>query len=345
MRIALAGISHEALPASPLRTRLTDFRVLRGRDALDAYASDLPNADLVPTLVAASTAPGGPIEQSVYTALRDEILEQLRTKGPFDGVCLSLHGAMWVEGIGSGEADLVRHIRETVGPQTFISASLDLHANISDTFARTVDIWTAYRTAPHRDTVETAQRALQLLISSLEANARPRPVFIRVPLLLQGEKATTDAEPMLTLEALARTTEQTPGILTAEVVVGFAWADTPDASSGITVIASSETSAETARTHAEHMAHEMWSRRTQFQFTREIAASADAALDIALAASESTVWLTDTGDNPTAGTPGDSTHFLHRLLVRQIPDAVFASIPTPRRFKHALPRVVGPKSA
>ena len=39
------------------------------------------------------------------------------------------------------------------------------------------------------------------------------------------------------------------------------------------------------------------------------------------------MWLTDSGDNPTAGTPGDSTYFLRGLLERDVSDAVLASIP------------------
>src|SRR5438477_6649563 len=125
MRIALAGISHEALPASPVATRLADFRTQRGAEILSAhFGSPTVDVDLVPILIASSTAPGGPVETSVYTALRDEILEKLTEQGPFDGVCLILHGAMWVEGIGSGDADLVRHIRDVVGPDTLICASL-----------------------------------------------------------------------------------------------------------------------------------------------------------------------------------------------------------------------------
>ena len=51
------------------------------------------------------------------------------------------------------------------------------------------------------------------------------------------------------------------------------------------------------------------------------------AIERALDAPESTVFLSDSGDNPTAGTPGDATYFLSRLLDLGVPDAVFASIP------------------
>ncbi|MDE0311946.1 MAG: MlrC C-terminal domain-containing protein, partial [Caldilineaceae bacterium] len=60
---------------------------------------------------------------------------------------------------------------------------------------------------------------------------------------------------------------------------------------------------------------------------QEVAASADEAIDLALAAEESCVFIADSGDNPTAGTPGDVPHFLSRLLAKNVPDAILAGIP------------------
>jgi microcystin degradation protein MlrC len=69
----------------------------------------------------------------------------------------------------------------------------------------------------------------------------------------------------------------------------------------------------------------MWSERANFQIPQEVAPSVDEAIDRALAAHE-TVFITDTGDNPTAGATGDVPYFLSRLLARQVPDAVVAGM-------------------
>jgi microcystin degradation protein MlrC len=71
----------------------------------------------------------------------------------------------------------------------------------------------------------------------------------------------------------------------------------------------------------------MWDRRHEFTFDQEVAGSADEAIERALRAGESTVFLTDSGDNPTAGAPGDVPLFLSRLLALRAPDAVLAGIP------------------
>jgi microcystin degradation protein MlrC len=76
------------------------------------------------------------------------------------------------------------------------------HANLTEDFANRADVWTGFRTAPHRDAVETTRRAVRLLTRAIQSGRRPRPAFVRVPLLLQGEKATTDVEPMRSLRSL-----------------------------------------------------------------------------------------------------------------------------------------------
>ena len=352
MRIAIAGISHEALNTSPLLTRMEHFQVWRGQELLHGrnqfspyavgaatgavkgpkYATladmmqDL-GAEPVPILHANGLAPSGTVEQGTYLQLRDEIIDGIQQAGQLDGVCLILHGALLVENIWSGETDLVRSIRAVVGNDVLISARFDLHGNLTEEFANKTDIWTVYRTAPHRDAPQTLERAMTLLAHCIRGGHRPRPVFIRVPLLLPGEKATTDVDPMKSLLALVAEIGQQPGILTAEILVGFGWADSAYSSSSIVVIAEDEPHLPHARRQAKRLAQAMWDQRHNFTFDQEVASSADEAIDLALAAAESCVFIADSGDNPTAGTPGDVPHFLSRLLAKDVPDAIVAGIP------------------
>ena len=352
MRIAIAGISHEALNTSPLLTKMEHFQVWRGQDLLQGenqfspYAAGASTgavarpkyatladmmqdlgAEPVPILHANGLAPSGTVEQGAYLQLRDEIIDGIQQAGQLDGVCLILHGALLVENIWSGETDLVRSIRAVVGNDVLISARFDLHGNLTEEFANKTDIWTVYRTAPHRDAPQTLERAMTLLAHCIRGGHRPRPVFIRVPLLLPGEKATTDVEPMKSLLALVAEIGQQPGILTAEILVGFGWADSAYSSSSIVVIAEDEPHLPHARRQAKRLAQAMWDQRHNFTFDQEVASSADEAIDLALAAGESCVFIADSGDNPTAGTPGDVPHFLSRLLAKDVPDAIVAGIP------------------
>ena len=348
MRIAFAGISHEGLKWSPLRAGLEDFLVLRGQEMLEysrasfvtkllgcwglAEIAKALDIEPVPILVAVSPTPSGCVEEGTYLELREEILEGLRKAGKVDGVCALLHGSMTVENIWSGETDLVRSIRAVVGEDVLISARLDLHASLTEEFANKTDIWTGFRTAPHRDGRETLERAVSMLARCIRLGLRPRPVFIRLPFLLPGERATTDTEPMKSLQAMAAEVERRPGILNAEVLVGFGWLDAPYTGSNVVVIAEDGEHLPAAREEASRLAQAMWDYREQFTLTHEIAATVDEAIERALRAPESTVFITDSGDNVGAGTPGDATHFLSRLLATAsrhpegVPDAVFAGI-------------------
>jgi microcystin degradation protein MlrC len=259
--------------------------------------------------------------------VREEIITGLRQAGHLDGVCLVLHGALLVENIWSGETDLVREVRAVVGQDPLIAVRFDMHGNLTEEFANKTDLWTAYRTAPHRDAPETLVRAMTALVHCLRSGTRPKPVFIRLPLLLPGEKSTTGIDPMKSLLALVAEIEQQPGILTADIMVGFGWADAPHAGSSVVVVAEDEAHLPVARQQAKRLAQTMWDQRHNFTFDMEVAASVDEAIDLALVAPERTVFLADSGDNPTAGTPGDTPYFLARLLAKQVPDAILAGIP------------------
>lgn len=332
MRIAFAGIVHESLIFSPLRSHARDFRVLRGRDLMDSLDVGPTLRELgiepVPILLATHLAPSGIVDEGAYLAWRDEIVQGLQGAGQLDGVCLVLHGAMTVEHIWNGETDLLREVRAALGDDVPIAARLDPHANVTEEFANKIDTWAVFRTAPHRDATETLARALRLLARRIASGRRSRPVLVRVPMLLPGERATTGVEPMTSLLAMAREIEAMPGILNAEVIIGFGWADTPYSSAGVAVVAEDDAHLPLARREARRLAQAMWDRRHDFAFDQEVAPTIDEAIGRALAAAEPCVFLADSGDNVTAGAPGDRTDVLSRLLARDVPDAVVAGLPT-----------------
>lgn len=345
MRIAIAGIVQESLIFSPLKATAADFRVWHGPEVLDALdvASDLRALELeaVPILYASHFTPSGVVEEAAYLGWRNEILRGLAAVGPLDGVCLVLHGAMTVENIWNAETDLVREIRALLGNEVPIVGRLDPHANVTEEFANKVDTWAAFRTAPHRDVKETLVRALRLLRRRIQLGRRTHPAFVRLPLLLPGERATTEVEPMRSLLDLAAEIEREDGILNAEVMIGFGWSDTPHTGSSVIVVAEDDARLPLARREAKRLAQAMWDRRHDFTFDQEVAPSADEAIDRALVAPESAVFLADSGDNVTAGAPGDSTYVLSRLLARPVPDAVVAGIPDPEVVELARQKGIG----
>lgn len=319
-RVALAGIATESCTFSPLPTRMTDFSLRRGDALLAAYPyTQKFEAEYIP-LIHARALPGGSVEAETYAALKGEFLERLRAALPLDGLFLDMHGAMNVRGMDDAEGDWITSAREVVGADCLISGSFDLHGNVSVREAAALDMLTAFRTAPHIDYEETRERALTLLMTSLQSGVRPHTLRIPVPVVLPGEKTSTEWEPGASLYAHLDQTE--PGVLDTSIFVGYVWADEPRASATILVTGTDDAA---MRRAGNAIAQRYWDARDQFAFGVPTA-PIDQCIDWALAAPEMPVIISDSGDNPTAGGAGDVPVFLSRLIAKNVPDAVVACI-------------------
>ncbi len=324
MRIAIGGISNENSNFSPIPNRLSDFTLLTDGDLLAStrypFLGQFADVTFVPTLFA-SSLPGGLIEAELYQQFKAGILTRLQAALPLDGVYLDLHGAMMVEGMEDAEADLATAVRQLVGPDAIIAASMDLHGNLSHAYVAQIDLITAYRTAPHRDTLETRQRACELLVQALRTGIRPQIALTPIPVLLAGEHTRTDVEPGATLWASLPAIDRVPGVLHAALFVGFAWVDEARAHAAAVV---SGTDAQVIRQEADKLALAYWNARHQFGFGDTPSGTIDECIAAALAAPEAPVFISDSGDNVTAGAVGDIPLFLERLLAHNVPSAVVA---------------------
>jgi microcystin degradation protein MlrC len=259
----------------------------------------------------------------------NRVLDSLRAALPVDAVFLRLHGAMYAEGIGPAETVLVGEVRSLVGRAVPIACTFDLHGNIPARLARFGDILVGLKTAPHTDVAQTADLAGRILWDTLAGQVHPVSCVLPIPIIVQGEKAMTTAEPFHALVEEARRLERegVPGhaakILAATIFVGCAWTDSPD--TGMSIMITADGAQAAARAAAVHLARKVWEARHDFAFGCETA-ELEEGVQRALAAKEATVFLTDSGDNVTASTPGDLPLVLRHLVQRQARDAVVAGI-------------------
>lgn len=322
VRIVMGGIATESCTFSTLPTRLDDFTLHRGDAFLNRYPflNEL-DAEFVP-LMWARALPGGSVESSTYQQIKYEFLALLRQNGPFDGVYLDMHGAMNVQGMDDAEGDWISSIREVVGNDCLISGSFDLHGNISPRVVENLNMMSAFRTAPHVDVVETRRKALTLLIDCLKNNVRPMRAWVRIPVVLPGEKTSTEWEPGASVYASLKESDPIAGVLDASLLVGYVWADEPRASATAIVTG---TDREAITREAARIAQRYWEARAQFDFGVRTG-SVSECIEWALAAPESCVFISDSGDNPTAGGVGDTPVVLADLLAHKVESAVVASI-------------------
>ena len=324
MRIAVAGLHTECSTYNPVLAREADFRVLRGPAMLkDAYFDFLTHfpAEFITVLHARAIA-GGPVEQALYARWKSEILDGIKAALPLDGVYLAMHGAMFVEGMHDAEGDFISAVRALVGPDVLIAASYDLHGNVSQTIVDSLDIFSTYRTAPHIDVPDTMRRAVTMLVRALRTGQRPAVAWAPVPVLLPGERTSTQDEPARSFYSQMQAVEDPTGIWDASFQVGYVWADEPRATA-CAVVTGTDRNAMAAA--ARHLAQDYWDIREQFVFGTKTG-SIEECVDWAIEAETAPVVLAESGDNPTGGGVGDRAEVLAELMANDAQGVIFAGI-------------------
>lgn len=326
MRIAIGGLAIECCTFSPLPTRLEDVRLLRDQSLRAEYPflPMLPEATFVP-LIRGRATPGGALTLDAYQQIKQEFLDGLRTQGPWDGVYLDMHGALFVTGMEDAEGDWISAVREVVGDDCLLSASYDLHGNVSPRVVENLDLLTAYRTAPHIDVDETRERACRLLVDCLTRNIRPHLAFVPVPLLLPGEKAMTTAEPAGSLYARLSDVIDSYRLLDASVLVGYCWADEPRVSASVVAVGED---VDRVQQSVDDLALDYWARRERFGFGMPVD-SVDGCIEQAKTLAGTPVFISDAGDNITGGGVGDVPMVLERLIAHRVENALYAAILDP----------------
>jgi microcystin degradation protein MlrC len=284
--------------------------VIRGPRLLARYEDDpyRSEVDWLP-LVHARALPGGAVEREFYESIKQELLTGLRESLPLDGVFLDIHGAMTVVGMTDAEGDLASAVRGVVGP-ALISASMDPHGNMSRQLITALDLATSHRRSPHEDAALTKQRAVANLVRCLDQGVLPRKAWVRVPVLLPGEKASTRDEPARGIYGRLASIERLAGVIDAAVWIGYAWADEPRCSAAVVVTGTDE---DAILREARGLAEMYWNARSEFAFSTA-AGDADWCIATGLSSNERPYLISDSGDNPTAGGAGDVAFMLERLL-------------------------------
>lgn len=324
LRIAVGGIHTECSTSSPVLMQPEDFRVLRGAGLLGAEYFDFLATEGVEhlPLLHARAVPGGPVARSTYEVFKAEFLDRLKASLPIDGLYLAMHGAMNVEGMDDAEGDWISASRAVVGPEVPIATSYDLHGNVTQKIVDQIDIFAAYRTAPHIDVRETMVRAWSMLVRALRSGERPGVAWAPVPVLLPGERTSTEDEPAKGLYRRLCDHDAVQGVWDANLMVGYVWADEPRATACAVVTGTDRT---TAITEAEKIARSYWEAREEFRFG-PVTGPLEDMLDIAGKATNRPVILADSGDNPTGGGVGDRADVLKALIARDFDGAVIGGI-------------------
>lgn len=357
-RLAVARLWFEGNAFSPIPADWTAFQtyewqtgptvldVMRGTatelGAVAHFADHHPDWEVV-VLRCAAALPAGPIDEQVFERIVADVLDGLRAglaQGGWDAVYLSLHGAAITSQRETPELDLACKVRELL-PHVPMGASFDLHGNMPPQWADVLDIASVYRTHPHIDMAETAERVLAGLVQCAEAGLKTRRILLNERVILPSINMRTAAGPMAELETAARTATS-GAVLEVGVFGGFPYSDTEHTGASVFVVsdAAFDTEGKQARAAGQRVMQHIHERAPEFRLQLP---SPDAALARALAISNpGLIAVTDSADNPLSGGGGDTPELLRAMLAAQPQVAcLFASFADGGVVQHAIDAGVG----
>ncbi|SMG53200.1 M81 family metallopeptidase [Paraburkholderia susongensis] len=330
MRVFSAALATETNTFGPMPTDIlsfherTYFRAGEHPDAMQMHSGPLWAArqigrergwTLIEGLVAAAV-PNGIVTRNAYETLRNELLNDLRRALPVDIVLLGLHGAMVADGYDDCEGDLLARVREIVGTDTVIGATLDSHTHLSKCMTENADLMIWWKEYPHTDILDRAVELVELCAATRAGQITPHAAVADTGMIAVLH---TTRSPASDFVARAKALERREEVLSVSIVHGFPWGDTPDMGTKVVIYTDArlDRDGSTGRALARAFADDLWAAREQFE---PALPGIDDAFDLAESTS-GTVVLADGADNSGGGAPSDSTFILRRLFERKMTGA------------------------
>lgn len=355
-RYVLAEMMHETNTFSPQETPIDRFGraspsggILAGAEAIEAFGHTntsfggfyqlLEQRDATIEVPVVATAwPSGLVTDDAYEEMAGRIVDAART-GP-DAMFLALHGAMVTQSHDDAEGELLRRIR-AVAPDLPIAVSLDFHLGMSPDLCANATVVTGYRTYPHIDIHETAQRAARTLLSALDGEAEPVISWGVLPMMTNMLRQTPLHQPMKDIMDRAILAESSGEVLTASVFGGFPLSDIPH--TGLSVIVVSDGDKAGGDELRDELLSMAWDRRRDFVFDFEpMAMSVARAKTLGDEASASgPIVLADHGDNCGAGGITDDMTVLEELMTQGLDDVVAGPYCDPATVEAAIAAGIG----
>jgi Uncharacterized conserved protein len=333
MRIFSATIATETNTFSPLPTSLRAFQeqvFFRPGE----HPDDAPRMCTAPLFVARkrakrdgftliegscfSASPAGTVNRRDYEFMRDEVLEQIRAAMPLDAVVLGLHGAMVAHGYDDVEGDILERTREIVGDKCVIGVELDPHCHLTLRRLRNANLIVLYKEFPHTDVVDRAEELLTLVLRTVRGEIKP---VMSVYDCRQIGSYPTQFPLMRAFVDKLYALEGKDGILSVSVAHCFPYADVPELSGRILVIADGDKAKADAL--ATKLGEEFVSMRGK---TMPEFFTVEEGVRVAMEAPEGPIVIAEPSDNAGGGAPSDNTTILRELIARGAQSAAVGPI-------------------
>lgn len=319
MKVLVGGFVAESNARVKEFCELKSFMLKTGEEVAKAlYVDDLFEAEgieAIPAIYADGRA-GGIVASDAFEYIANKFIKAVKEhQHEIDGMFFFLHGASNVQDLngGSGEHTIIREIRKIVGPYMPIAMVMDPHGNLSQEQADNCNIIRTFRHSPHTDRRECHRLVARLLIDLLKNRRNIHPAYRKVPILLGGERTVSTDEPMVSINQLLDEIESDERIMCCSYHIGYVRHDSDKCGASVVVVPKCEKDMEYAEAMADRIADFAFSKRHEFHFTGT-ALEPEEAIEAMINFDGSPCFISDSGDNCTAGGPGCNTFVLNQFM-------------------------------
>lgn len=265
-------------------------------------------------ILLAEAPPGGPADHTFFVNMLEAMRFALSKLKGIEGVYICEHGAGLSTEWDDADGAVFEMVRECVGPDVPIVATLDLHGHVTPRMNSAADVMVAYLTNPHVDGADRGREAAGIMWDML-AGMQTCSILIRVPMISPSVSLLTAQGPYADLIDFGQTL-LAPPLINISILAGFAPADAT--TNGMSIVVAARTDVDggeaAAKTVARQLAERAWSDRQRY---RAQLTSLDDAADRAMAVSKDSslpaIILADVADNPGGGGRGNTIYLLRRL--------------------------------
>jgi len=251
------------------------------------------------------------------------MLADLKAAMPVDGVYLALHGALAVRDVPRPEAEIVRLVREVVGPGVPIAATFDLHGNEDGAFLEQADFAFVTKRYPHYDARLQGERAARALVRTMRGKYKPTTATRKPGIITATVLQWTGQSPSMDIMERARRWEARQKDVYVSVFYGYPWSDVPDVGATVEVMTNNDQAL--ADRIADDMNDYIWRVRKELAVGGyPMPEEAAGIVKEAIAEGEVPVAVGDHSDRP-----GDATHILRAFEAAGIGRVLYGTITSP----------------
>ena len=347
-RVYICGLTQESNDFNPILVEKKSFHIRQGEVVVtkganwyyvDGPLEVLESVGIKPLKdngLFMSCGSSGPLNSEVVDWFIDSVVKGIKAEGELDGVIVLLHGATVSNASQDVCGDIIEAIRKTVGDKTIITASFDLHANITKKILDNADYISGYQTYPHMDVKNTSARATRRLVEHFE-NGRSYVATASVPMIAPANAYTTNTGKLSALMNKAKALVDDGKIIDYTIFQVQPWLDVTEMASTIVITAKNP---DDAIRYANELAVDEFELREDLQ--QDSAMTIDEVIEVALKnKTGKPVVLVDSADSPNAGAPSDSAEVLRYLLPYKDKLKCVLSVTDPKAVEKAFEIGVG----